>query len=97
MTACIGALTVFGPSVVLAADIRLTHGSSPVEPNHQAGKQYPPSPYNFATAIAGSITVRHEFVGRPVQIREVLAMADRPVSLNGSTWPIQLLYLRELS
>jgi 20S proteasome alpha/beta subunit len=77
MTACIGALTVVGPSIVLAADTRVTHGSSPVEPNDQAGKQYPLPPYNFATAIAGSITECHEFVGRLVQRLELLSKADR--------------------
>jgi hypothetical protein len=41
MTICIGALTLTGPSIVLGADTRVTHGNSPVGPNDQAGKQYP--------------------------------------------------------
>ncbi len=77
MTVCIGALTVVGPSIVLAADTRVTHGSSPVGPHDQAGKQYPLQPYNCAAAIAGSISECHEFVGRLVQQMELLAEGER--------------------
>ena len=77
MTVCIGALSLTGPSIVLAADTRVTHGTSPVDPNDQAGKQYPLPPYNCATAIAGSVSECHEFVGRLVQQMELLAKTDR--------------------
>jgi 20S proteasome alpha/beta subunit len=77
VTACIGALTLVGPSIILAADTRVTHGVPPVGPNDQAGKQYPLPPYNFATAIAGSVSECHDFVGRLVQRMEVLSNADR--------------------
>jgi 20S proteasome alpha/beta subunit len=77
VTVCIGALTVAGPSIVLAADTRVTYGVSPVGPNDQAGKQYPLPPYNFVVAIAGSVTECHEFVGRLVQHLEALSKADR--------------------
>lgn len=66
-----------GPSIVLAADKRVTHGMFMPEPNDQAGKQYPLPPYNWAAAIAGSTSECHEFVGRLVQRLEQLSKGAR--------------------
>jgi len=77
MTACIGALTLTGPSIILSADMRVTHGPSPVGPNDQAGKQYPLPPYNCAAVIGGSISECHEFIGRLVQHCESFATKER--------------------
>lgn len=76
LTVGIGAWTIKGPSIVLAADTRVTYGTSPVPPHDQAGKQYP-LPFGCAVVIAGSITESHEFIARLVQQLENFQKANK--------------------
>jgi hypothetical protein len=77
LTVAIGVWTLTGPSIILAADTRVTYGTSPVQPHDQASKQYPLPPFNCAAVIAGSVTESHEFIARLVQQFERLAKQKR--------------------
>jgi hypothetical protein len=53
VTIGIGVLCDSGNTAILASDMRVTYGKSPVTPSDHAGKQYDFSPYLLVAAIAG--------------------------------------------
>jgi len=62
VTIGIGVLCDGGNTAVLASDMRVTYGSSPVTPSDHAGKQYDFPPFLLAAAIAGRACVNEAVI-----------------------------------
>ena len=62
VTIGIGVLCDGGETAILASDMRVTYGSSPVSPNDSAGKQYDFPPYLLAATIAGRASINQSVI-----------------------------------
>jgi hypothetical protein len=62
VTIGIGLLCDGGDTAILASDMRVTYGASPVSPNDSAGKQYDFPPYLLAAMIAGRASINQSVV-----------------------------------
>lgn len=62
MTIGIGVLCDDGDTAILASDMRVTYGNSPVSPSDSAGKQYEFPPYLLSASIAGRANINEAVI-----------------------------------
>jgi 20S proteasome alpha/beta subunit len=78
VTIGIGVLCDGGETAILASDMRVTYGNSPVSPSDYAGKQYEFSPHLLSASIAGRTNINEAVVSvMALHLSELLAQKQK--------------------